>query len=69
MAFYITPQEQKILNFLEEYINEHGYSPIQREIGVAFNISRSLVGYFLNQLEKKEKIKSPGRSRRNIQLT
>ena len=68
MAYYITPQEQKVLNFLTEYIKLHDYSPTQREIGEALGTSRSLVEYFLTMLEKKEKIKTPGKSRRNIQL-
>lgn len=60
----LTDKQQKILVFLEEYVNEKGYPPSIREIGNAFNIS-SLRGVtvHLDALERKGMIKRANTSR------
>ncbi|MCS6775971.1 MAG: transcriptional repressor LexA [Chloroherpetonaceae bacterium] len=60
----LTEKQQKILAFLEEYVNEKGYPPSIREIGTAFNIS-SLRGVtvHLDALERKGMIKRANTSR------
>jgi repressor LexA len=60
----LTDKQQKILVFLEEYVNDKGYPPSIREIGNAFNIS-SLRGVtvHLDALERKGMIKRANTSR------
>lgn len=60
----LTDKQQKILAFLEEYVNEKGYPPSIREIGNAFHIS-SLRGVtvHLDALERKGMIKRANTSR------
>ena len=60
----LTDKQQKILSFLEEYVNDKGYPPSIREIGNAFSIS-SLRGVtvHLDALERKGMIKRANTSR------
>jgi repressor LexA len=60
----LTDKQQKILIFLEEYVNDKGYPPSIREIGNAFHIS-SLRGVtvHLDALERKGMIKRANTSR------
>jgi repressor LexA len=60
----LTDKQQKILVFLEEYVNDKGYPPSIREIGNAFHIS-SLRGVtvHLDALERKGMIKRANTSR------
>ena len=60
----LTEKQQKILAFLEEYVNDKGYPPSIREIGNAFEIS-SLRGVtvHLDALERKGMIKRMNTSR------
>lgn len=60
----LTDKQQKILAFLEEYVNDKGYPPSIREIGNAFDIS-SLRGVtvHLDALERKGMIKRANTSR------
>ena len=60
----LTDKQQKILVFLEEYVNDKGYPPSIREIGNAFDIS-SLRGVtvHLDALERKGMIKRANTSR------
>lgn len=49
----LSDRQQKILDFLGEYTNEHGYPPSIREIGQAAGISStSVVDYNLKALER-----------------
>ena len=60
----LTDKQQKILIFLEEYVNDKGYPPSIREIGNNFSIS-SLRGVtvHLDALERKGMIKRANTSR------
>jgi repressor LexA len=60
----LTEKQQRILQFLEEYVNDKGYPPSIREIGNHFNIS-SLRGVtvHLDALERKGMIKRANTSR------
>lgn len=60
----LTDKQQRILVFLEEYVNDKGYPPSIREIGNNFNIS-SLRGVtvHLDALERKGMIKRANTSR------
>ena len=60
----LTDKQQRILAFLEEYVNDKGYPPSIREIGNNFSIS-SLRGVtvHLDALERKGMIKRANTSR------
>lgn len=60
----LTDKQEKILNFIVEYVNDQGYPPSIREIGNHFNIS-SLRGVtvHLDALERKGMIKRLSTSR------
>jgi repressor LexA len=59
----------KILQFLSEYQERHGYSPSIREIGKHIGVdSTSLVDYYLNQLNEKGFIERDDRVSRSIRV-
>ncbi len=60
----LTDKQERILNFIVEYVDEQGYPPSIREIGTAFEIS-SLRGVtvHLDALERKGYIKRANTSR------
>lgn len=54
MGETLTERQHKILEFLNEYVEENGYPPSIREIGDAAGISStSVVSYNLKRLEEK----------------
>ena len=54
MSETLSQRQHKILEFLEEYLEENGYPPSIREIGKAAGISStSVVSYNLRRLEEK----------------
>ena len=60
----------KILQFLSEYQDKHGYSPSIREIGKHIGVdSTSLVDYYLDQLSEKGFIERDNRVSRSIRVT
>lgn len=49
----LSTRQEAMLEFIEQFLNENGYPPTIREIGVACNISStSVVNYNLNKLER-----------------
>ncbi len=63
-------RHQKILNFIEEYQNEHKHPPSIREIGEHCEISStSVVNYYLDQLEKNGHIERDRKISRGVRLT
>lgn len=57
MLKQLTPRQQAILEFVKQYIREHGFAPALREIGDATSISStSVVAYNLRVLEKNRLI-------------
>ncbi len=59
----------KILQFLAEYQDSHGYSPSIREIGKHIGVdSTSLVDYYLDQLSEKGFIERDNRVSRSIRV-
>jgi len=53
MAQQLSERQQKILDFVTEYVDDNGYPPSIREIGQAADISStSVVSYNLKKLEK-----------------
>ena len=66
----LSERQQKIVEFLGEYIEEHGYPPSIREIGDAADISStSVVTYNLRRLEEKGYITRDREVSRGLKLT
>jgi repressor LexA len=70
MNEHISARQQKILEFLNEYIEDNGYPPSIREIGAAADISStSVVSYNLRRLEEKGYISRDKEVSRGLKLT
>ncbi len=66
----MSAKQRAIYDFIQEYIQEHGRPPTNREIGGAVGIeSTGHVDYHLGVLEKKGFIKREGHTSRGIRLT
>jgi repressor LexA len=66
----ISARQQKILEFLNEYIEDNGYPPSIREIGAAADISStSVVSYNLRRLEERGYISRDKEVSRGLKLT
>jgi len=56
-----TDKAQRILDFVNEFVQENGYAPSVREIGAAVGLrSTASVSYHLQQLQQKGLLLSPG---------
>jgi repressor LexA len=65
----LTDRHQKILDFIEVYVNRHGYPPAIRDICEATGISStSVVTYYLKQLTEMGKIERDEKSSRALRL-
>ena len=65
----LSPRQRRILSFLREYIEEHGYPPSLREIGRACGISStSVVDFNLKALEREGYIRRDPEISRGIEL-
>jgi repressor LexA len=66
----VTERQRAILEFLHEYVDEHGYPPTVREIGEAVGLrSPSTVHAHLAQLERAGVLKRDPTKPRAIELT
>jgi repressor LexA len=62
-------RQRKIMEFLTNFQNQHGYSPSIREIGKCIDVeSTSLVDYYLEQLTRKGYIERDKRVSRSIRI-
>ncbi len=69
MAGDLSPKQQTILRFLEEFIHEHDYPPSIRDIQTGCDISStSVVDYNLKRLEEKGYIRRDREVSRAIEL-
>jgi repressor LexA len=63
-------RQQKILDFIRRFSNDHGFPPTIREIGEDVGISStSVVNYNLNVLEKKRYLERDKNVSRGLRLT
>lgn len=70
MAEQLPERQQKVLDCIAEYVDEHGFPPTVREIGDAIGVnSTSLVSYYLKRLEERGLIVREPSMSRAIQLT
>ena len=66
----LSERQQRILEFLNEYVEENGYPPSIREIGAAAGISStSVVSYNLRRLEEQGYISRDPDVSRGLKLT
>jgi repressor LexA len=69
MAEHLSERQRKIVEFLNEYVEENGYPPSIREIGAAAGISStSVVSYNLKRLEEKGYISRDREVSRGLKL-
>ena len=62
-------KQEKILAFLNRYIEENGYPPAVREIGAAVGLkSTATVSYHLGELKRQGRIQADSGKRRAISL-
>jgi repressor LexA len=70
MARELPERQQKVLDCIQGYVEEHGFPPTVREIGDAIGVnSTSLVSYYLKRLEERGLISREPSMSRAIQLT
>ena len=70
MSERLSERQQRILEFLSDYVEENGYPPSIREIGVAAGISStSVVSYNLKRLEERGYISRDREISRGLKLT
>src|SRR5580700_85158 len=64
-----TKKQRELLNYIEEFINEHGYSPSYREImkGLNYN-SVATVALHVNNLMKRGHLRKRDHSARSLEL-
>ena len=66
----ITPRQQKVLDFITDHLEKHGYPPTLREIGSHLKVNGTLgVMKHLDALERKGFIRKTSGSSRGIALT
>lgn len=65
----LSERHRKIMQFLSDFQDKHGYSPSIRQIGDSINVkSTSLIDYYLNQLEEMGYIDRQERISRSIRV-
>ena len=70
MAKQLPERQQKVLDCIAQYVDEHGFPPTVREIGDVIGVSStSLVTYYLKRLEERGLIVREPSMSRAIQLT
>jgi repressor LexA len=66
----LSERQQRILDFIRQYLEEHNYPPTIREIGKAAGISStSVVKYNLERLQEKKLIERSDEVSRGLRLT
>ena len=68
MSKVLTVRQKEILEFIENYLNEHGYPPTIKEIGDFFKISLKGSYDHIKALEKKKYLSYKPKTRRSIKL-
>lgn len=65
----LSEQQQKVLDYIANYIQEHDYSPTEEEIAAALGFTRTNAQYHLGSLQKKHRIvRRPKNGYRNIKV-
>src|ERR1700738_5143541 len=70
MMATLTKRQKQLVDFLENYITEHGYAPTLSEVGQYFGLSSlATVHKHLHNLEKKGFIKRVHNHSRALEIT
>lgn len=70
MSEQLPERQQKVLDCIAQYVEDHGFPPTVREIGESIGVnSTSLVSYYLKRLEERGLIVREPSMSRAIQLT
>lgn len=64
----ITVKQQRLLDYLEQHINQHGRAPSLREAAADLGVSHAAVAQTLKALEQKGAVRRDGRYSRNLLL-
>ena len=65
----LTEKQTEIYNFIQNYIQKHGYSPSREEIADGLNIHRSTARGYLIAMKKKSALTWDERVARSFVLT
>ena len=68
MRFYLTPKQERALEYFEQAIKRTGRSPSLRQAAVDLGISHTAVAQFIQALETKGLLRRSGRYGRDIEL-
>ncbi len=68
MPFYLTPKQERALEYFEAAIRQTGRAPSLRQAAADLGISHTAVSQFLQALETKGLLKRSGRYGRDIEL-
>jgi repressor LexA len=64
----LTPNQQKVLDYLKQHINETGFPPSLRTAAAELSISHAAVAQTLKALEDKARIRREGRYSRTLHI-
>jgi repressor LexA len=66
----LTPRQQQVLQFIRDYVRDHGFPPTMRDIAAGFGFkSTNAAATHVTALEKKGAIRREGRCSRGITIT
>ncbi len=68
MTSPLTPQQQRVLTFIRDFIERHRFAPTAKEIGGQFGIAEKNGFYYLDLLERKGYIRRLRHHPRRIEL-
>ena len=68
MPFYLTPKQERALEYFEQAIKQTGRAPSLRQAAVDLGISHTAVAQFIQALETKGLLRRRGRYGRDIEL-
>jgi repressor LexA len=68
MPYYLTPKQERVLEYFEEAIKQKGRAPSLRQAAADLKISHTAVAQFIQTLESKDLLKRSGRYGRAIEL-
>ena len=68
MPYYLTPKQERALEYFEQEIKEKGRAPSLRQAAADLGISHTAVAQFIQALESKGLLRRSGRYGRIIEL-
>jgi repressor LexA len=65
----LTPKQLRMLTYIRDYINAHGYAPTMQELGDEFGVSKVTVFEHIVALQKKGYLRRGRHKARSLQLS